>query len=179
MPKGVVDPGRRERLARAALEVVAREGVDKLTHRAVAAAAGVPLGSTTYHFASREELIGAAVEQARVRWDAYLAAWESQVLEGENLALALAAFVVDVTGADRDHAVVEYELYVAALRRPALRELSRDWDDAIPRAIARHTDELTAQTLAMAVDGLIVRGLVRGEPLTAEEVVPIFRRITG
>ena len=179
MPKGVVDPDRRERIARAAIDVVARDGVDGLSHRAVAAQAQVPLGSTTYHFSSRDDLLAAAIEQAQSDWDAYLEAWEARLEAKPDLAEALSELVVGITGTDRDQAVVEYELYVAALRRPALQALSRAWDEAVPATIARHTDALTAQALAMAVDGLVVRSLVRGEPLRPEEVLPIFRRIAG
>ena len=179
MPKGVVDPDRRERIARAAIDVVARDGVDRLSHRTVAAEAQVPLGSTTYHFSSRDDLLAAAIEQAQSDWDAYLGAWEARLEAEPDLAAALSELVVEITGTNRDQAVVEYELYVAALRRPALQALSRAWDEAVPATIARHTDALTAQALAMAVDGLVVRSLVRGEPLTPEEVLPIFRRIAG
>jgi AcrR family transcriptional regulator len=50
----------------AALEVVAAKGVEGLTHGAVAAVAGIPLGSTTYHFASLDDLLAAAiVDRAR------------------------------------------------------------------------------------------------------------------
>ena len=48
---------RRRAIMRATLRVVAEGGLDRVTHRRVAAAAGVPLGSTTYYFASRDDLI--------------------------------------------------------------------------------------------------------------------------
>ncbi|MDZ7883769.1 MAG: TetR family transcriptional regulator [Mycobacterium sp.] len=44
----------------AAIEVAGLKGIDALTHRAVAQAAGVSLSSTTYHYASREDIIAAA-----------------------------------------------------------------------------------------------------------------------
>lgn len=47
----------RERILRAALEIISTKGVDKVTHRAVAAVAGVSPGTTTYHFATREDLV--------------------------------------------------------------------------------------------------------------------------
>lgn len=47
----------RERILRAALDIISKRGVDKVTHRAVAAVAGVSPGTTTYHFASREDLV--------------------------------------------------------------------------------------------------------------------------
>ena len=58
------DPTRRERIARSAITVVAERGVERVTHRAVAAAAEVPLGSTTYHFATLDDLLADALKVA-------------------------------------------------------------------------------------------------------------------
>jgi AcrR family transcriptional regulator len=44
----------------ATLEIIASHGIDAVTHRRVAERAGVSPGSTTHHFASREELLRAA-----------------------------------------------------------------------------------------------------------------------
>ena len=49
--------GRRREILVAALNVIAAGGADAVTHRRVAAEADVPLGSLTYYFDSREELI--------------------------------------------------------------------------------------------------------------------------
>ncbi|HWU08014.1 MAG TPA: TetR family transcriptional regulator, partial [Streptomyces sp.] len=57
------DPERRERIIDAALRVVADRGIGGLSHRTVAAEADVPLGSTTYHFASLDELLVAALRR--------------------------------------------------------------------------------------------------------------------
>ena len=48
---------RREAILKATLDVIAAHGTDGVTHRAVAAAAGVPLSATTYWFSSRDELL--------------------------------------------------------------------------------------------------------------------------
>ena len=54
LPKG---ERRRRSLLEATLRVIARGGVEAVTHRRVAAEAGVSHGATTYHFASRDEII--------------------------------------------------------------------------------------------------------------------------
>ena len=61
-PRGPADPQRPARIAQAALQVAAQEGISALTHRAVARAADVPIGSTTYYFHSLEALIGAVLK---------------------------------------------------------------------------------------------------------------------
>ena len=45
-----VDPNRRQRIIDACLDVIAERGVAGTSHRIVAEAADVPLGSMTYHF---------------------------------------------------------------------------------------------------------------------------------
>src|SRR3954464_1089307 len=49
----------------AAVDVVAREGVAAVTHRRLAAEAGVALSSTTWHFATKADILMAAL-----RWTA-------------------------------------------------------------------------------------------------------------
>lgn len=51
-------PDRRALLAEAAVRVVARDGLRGLTHRAVDAEAGLPVGSASNVFRSREALLG-------------------------------------------------------------------------------------------------------------------------
>lgn len=51
------DPDRRTRILRAALDTIAEHGVAGTTHRRIAAAADVPLGSMTYHFAGLDDLL--------------------------------------------------------------------------------------------------------------------------
>src|ERR1700712_5455833 len=63
---------RRDALTRAALAVIARVGPDGLTHRLVAAEAGLSLAATTYWFASKEDMVRAALEHAADRDLQYL-----------------------------------------------------------------------------------------------------------
>jgi len=52
------DPGqRRTAILDATLRLIAKGGIDSVTHRRVAAEAGVSLSSTTYYFATREDII--------------------------------------------------------------------------------------------------------------------------
>jgi DNA-binding transcriptional regulator YbjK len=58
------NPSRREHLADAAIEVLARRGARGLTHRAVDAVAGAPEGTTSRYFRTREALLGAVVDRS-------------------------------------------------------------------------------------------------------------------
>ena len=51
------DPNRRDRIIDACLRVIAEVGVAGASHRKIAEAADVPLGSMTYHFTGMDELL--------------------------------------------------------------------------------------------------------------------------
>ena len=57
------DPERKDRIIEACLDVIAERGVAGTSHRVVAAAAGVPLGSMTYHFDGMADLLHQAFDQ--------------------------------------------------------------------------------------------------------------------
>lgn len=59
---------RRDALLDAAIELFGDSGTRAVTHRAVAARAGLPTASTTYYFASIDELIREALERHLRNW---------------------------------------------------------------------------------------------------------------
>lgn len=171
------DPGRRERIARAAIQVVAERGVDKLTHRAVAAAAGVPLGSTTYYFATLDDLLASALKQAAEDDVAHIQAWARELQGQDDLAAALTDLVLRYLGPARPQTLVGHQLYIAALHRPALRHLSQEWDAALAELFASCTDQTTGQVLAALFCGLLFQHIVRESVPSRDEIETIFRRV--
>jgi DNA-binding transcriptional regulator YbjK len=178
LPKGTADRERPLRLARAALEVVAERGVEGLTHRAVAAAADVPLGSTTYHFKTLDDLLAAAVREAKRATDVELREWADSLDPDVELPRALAEYVMNALTYHWGRTVVEIELYMAALRRPALLGLSREWDGALVDVLAEHFDADTARALGMVIDGIYVRAMIHGMP-TLDELEAVLSRVAA
>lgn len=170
------DPSRRERIARAAITVVAERGIEKLTHRAVAAAAGVPLGSTTYHFATLDELLAVALRQASEDDVAQLRQWASEPEHWVDFPAALTDLVLHYLGPERSRTVVEHELYIAALHRPALRQVSMEWDAALVDLFTSYTDSVTGRVLSALFCGLLLQGIVRNSVPSRDEIEMIFRR---
>jgi DNA-binding transcriptional regulator YbjK len=172
------DPDRRERLTEAAVRVVAERGVAGLTHRAVAAEAGVPLGSTTYHFSGRDELLVAALERVTGRWRERLERWLDGMDPARPPAEELARFVGECVGPGRERTQLEYELYVAALRHPAVRPVAARWYAETAELIRRRLpDEATARAVVALADGLTLQLLVTGAPFDAEQVSAAFARV--
>ncbi|WP_051898845.1 TetR/AcrR family transcriptional regulator [Sciscionella sediminilitoris] len=151
------DPARRERIARAAIAVIAKHGVADLTHRKVAAEAGVPLGSTTYHFATLDDLLELALLRATQDNVAQVERWAAGLGGYPDIPSALADLVLESVTTQRDETIVGYALYTAALHRPSLRSASEAWDAELTRIFVGCTDETTGQLIAVAVCGLLVQ----------------------
>ncbi|MEV5959666.1 TetR family transcriptional regulator [Streptomyces sp. NPDC051987] len=158
------DPDRRQRIIEAAIRVVGEKGLAGLSHRTVAAEADVPLGSTTYHFKTLDELLVAALRQANEGFAKAVAAYGDLDDPSTDLAAALARILGDWLSGDRTSVELEYELYLAALRRPALRPVAAEWADDLAERLARRTDPATARALAALMDGVCLQVLLTGTP---------------
>jgi TetR/AcrR family transcriptional regulator, regulator of biofilm formation and stress response len=123
---------RRRLIVEAALRVIARDGVSASTHRAVAAEAGVPLASTTYHFSSKAEIVTEALELAIDRSIAAVERHTAPPLPATTDALVerLAGLVGALCADDQAPLAAQYELLIEAGRSPALRRVAERWDGA-------------------------------------------------
>ncbi|WP_199739560.1 TetR/AcrR family transcriptional regulator [Streptomyces klenkii] len=170
------DPDRRTRIARAAIEVVAERGIEGLTHRSVAAAAGVPLGSTTYYFQTLDDLLEVALRQAAADNVRRLREWEESLPQDAEFAVALAELVMGYVRDQQPSTVVEYDLYVAALHRPRLRTVSMAWDQALTELFGSRTDPITGRLLAGLFCGLVMQVVIADPSPPYSEVETLFRR---
>src|SRR5256885_4751331 len=180
--------GRREQTLDATLRVIGRSGRESVTHRAVAEEAGVPLGSTTYYFESRDALLRQALEHVAAheveRYDA-LGEELRLVKSPRELADRLLSELVSAAE-DRVAYIAEYELWLEASRRPELREAAQSWCDAEQRSVAGAMEALgssdpraDASLVVAALDGLGERVLAREDDPAeaAREFRPELRRL--
>jgi DNA-binding transcriptional regulator YbjK len=174
--------GRREQILDATLRVIGRDGREAVTHRAVAEEAGVPLGSTTYYFDSRDDLLGQALEHvARNEIERHRMLGEE--LRKAKTPRALADLLVNeliFEAEDRVAYIAEYELWLEAGRRADLREAATAWCDAVQLAVAGAMERLgstdaaaDASLVVAAIDGLGERALGREED--AAQAIAEFR----
>jgi len=179
---------RREQILEATLRVIGRSGRQAVTHRAVAKEAGVPLGSTTYYFDSRDDLLRQALEHVAAseieRYDR-----RGEELRDVKSARELADRLVDdlvAAAKDRIAYIAEYELWLEAGQRPELREAAQSWCDAEQRSVAGALETLgsadpkaDASVVVAAIDGLGERALAReNDPAkAAEQFRPELRRL--
>ncbi|RMI46445.1 TetR/AcrR family transcriptional regulator [Streptomyces triticirhizae] len=179
------DPERRERIVAAAVRVLERRGVNGLTHRAVAAEADVPLGSTTYHFDSGDALLVAALERVNDQWLAAFRDWVASAGSGSGSgggAASLGDRVVELVdewlGPRRAVTELVYGLYLAGLDRPVLRPLAAHCLDEMVRLARPLTgDAATARAAVALLDGLLIQLLLTGRPHRPEETRAALARL--
>jgi TetR/AcrR family transcriptional regulator, regulator of biofilm formation and stress response len=162
---------RHEAILDAALALIAERGTEQLTHRSVASEAGVPLGSTTYYFASRDELVREAFRRYVVRVLGLFA--ELSLQEPPRDAAGLVEFMVEIarreaSGDWRWTLIVEHELMLRAARD---RELAADfhgYERALASGLAEALERLgapqpfdSARTLIALVRGFELDALTR------------------
>lgn len=162
------DPERRQRIIDAAIRVVGEKGIAGLSHRSVAAEADVPLGSTTYHFTTLDELMVAALHQANEGFAKVIAARGGLEDPSTDLAEELAGWMGEWLAGDRTGVELEYELYLAALRRPALRPVADQWARDLAEQLSRRTDPVTARALVALMDGICLQVLLTDVPYDEE-----------
>lgn len=167
------DPGRKERIVRAALEVLAEHGVAGTTHRMVAEAADVPLGSLTYYFTSLADLRAQAFQLLATEMSARYSAAFDAVTSRADLIKSLTALIEDQAGAQKREMVLSYELYLAAMRDPDLRTITESWMQSSRRVLERYVDPVTARGVDALIEGLVMHNALATAPLARRDIATI------
>ncbi|WP_395298761.1 TetR/AcrR family transcriptional regulator [Kitasatospora hibisci] len=178
---GAGRPDRRTVLADAAIGVLADAGMRGLTHRAVDAAAGVPLGTTSAYLRTRQALLTALVRRL-----VELDQGELQELGEQVPALRTVGELVHgiaaltdrrLTGEGRRRSLARYACAVESVRDPELREILVPRENA-GRAVVRAfvaargvpDPEGRTDTLLACIDGLVFDRLVCGGGVRQDEI---------
>ncbi|MEU4216778.1 TetR family transcriptional regulator [Actinoplanes sp. NPDC026623] len=150
------DPDRKARIVDAAIDVIAEHGVAGTTHRRIAAAADVPLGSLTYHFDGLEDVFAQAFRRHAERMSRSYEAAFTEVGNREQLIDAVTDLIHGDADADPRDWAVAYELYLAALRNPALRGVTESWMRTSRAVLERFMDATTARGVDALIEGLVM-----------------------
>ncbi|MGQ7298142.1 TetR/AcrR family transcriptional regulator [Quadrisphaera sp. KR29] len=165
----------------AAVRLIAGGGLQAVTMRTVAAEAGLPLGTVTYYFADKDELVEAAflrhtqVETARV---VAAISRAGPSASSEQLASQLADHVVQGLTTHRAQLVVEYQFLTESTRREGLQRASAAWLqglqahlEAAVTALASAQPRTDARLLLAVLAGLEVDNLAVPLDAAAERAV--------
>jgi DNA-binding transcriptional regulator YbjK len=173
----------RSRIVAATLSLIAEEGLDAVRHRRVAELAGVSLGSTSYHFASRDDLIEAAFElyldEATVFLDELTP--QTPLRRGDaDAVVELLVQMVEREFQDPLSVLAEYELILYAARHESIAARFRAWEAAQHLALAELLDAVGIGRPQDAASTLVA--LVRGtelERVASPSVLVDVRRRVG
>ncbi len=181
---------RRTLVADAALSVLEREGGRGLTHRRVDREAGLPEGSTSNYFGTREALLTGALHRLVDLEEPMMQALEALVPYGPYDAHQAAELVAEQIAGwlrpeRRGLEVARYELSLEARRRPeflaALIEVRAEFllrtEELLPAAGCATPREHAPPMLA-ALDGLMVNQLFHPRTaLSREQIVAFLERL--
>lgn len=166
----------RDRILRAVLDLIAEHGIGALSHRQIAAEAGVSLGTLSYHFPDR---VGLLRESLRLFASDEVARIETVgrgLRSGEHGLDDLGGLVVQAMAgaADVAHVVAQFELYLHVTRDADLREAvvdcQRAYDALAEEALRRigvHDPAGIAPLVVSMVDGLALRRVLTGDENSA------------
>ncbi|MFC7557609.1 TetR/AcrR family transcriptional regulator [Pseudoroseomonas wenyumeiae] len=172
------DPDRRSRITTAALDVIAEHGVAGTTHRRVAAAANVPLGSMTYHFTGLDDLLTAAFTLLADTVSSRFAERLSAAMTPDEAREAVVDIVMGEGWATPRNMLLSYELYAYAARNPALRAVMQAWMGKSRTALERHFPAETAKVLDAMIEGVTVHRSVDLQPMNRAEVLAVVQKLT-
>jgi DNA-binding transcriptional regulator YbjK len=170
----------RDALLEATMRVVGRLGLDGLSNRIVAEEAGVTHGLVRHYFGTRDEMVREAFHLAVRR------ATERNVIESESGALDdFAAGLGAVVAAEPEEEAFQYEVLLAALRRPELladvRETYADFFRVTARELQTagfdEADDALARLVFAALDGLVIQQLLYGNPRQTETAIIRLREL--
>jgi DNA-binding transcriptional regulator YbjK len=163
--------GRRDEALDTALTVLAEQGARGLTHQAVDRRGGLPPGTTSNHFRSRDALLAGVLDHLAAREMAAVAAVAAAAPPHPTLASLVgevAAMVAHLLGPGREQTLARHALFLEAAWRPELREpllasTARFWAVLEQRlaTLGAADPAAGARTLLACVDGVLLDQLIR------------------
>ena len=176
---------RRERILRATLAVIGRSGIGAVTHRSVAEEAGVPLGSLTYWFGTKDDLLREALRRFVADEAERLKGIAEQLGTGADPTAVAESYATVLEGDADDEQIAQFELYLEAARNPALRDIAAESFRAYEEvAVAALTaagvaePERFAPLFVSLADGIGLRRMATGaSPPLDEVLLGLFRGV--
>lgn len=169
------DPGRRNHIIEVTLEVIAKYGVAGTSHRIIAKAADIPLGSMTYHFNGMEELLNEVFSNFAEEAASYLRQKMGKARSaGEALDILVEVATDNIWASPKNMAVL-YEFYSSAVRNPTLRPVLHRWNQATQDCLQQHFTIKAARTIHTALEGILLqRYLDPKDAMSVEEIRLMF-----
>jgi len=177
-PKQERSQRRRDALLRAAVELISESGPQAVTHRAVAARAGVPASTAGYFFASIDDLSAEALRLHTAQSAAEFRALGQAAAQGRRRSADKLIEAIAQHRDDTEQALAQVAMYLDASRNPAMRgpvaeafetyrELTETLltNDGMPRARA------AASGFVALLDGFMLHTLAKPDDPPSAKVI--------
>lgn len=157
----------------AAAELVVENGPSALTHRTIAARAGVSVGSTTKYFASIEDLRRAALDDCARHIHADVDQLAAALRESEDHAATVAAYMSAYLE-DPHLVALEMSLIAAGAGSPGTEmvALAAAWNDAFIDRVGPLIGPHAAEAIAMYIDGATISTALNSTALNRAPLSP-------
>ena len=161
---------RETKILDAAIQVLGTRGTRHLTHRAVDEQAGLPLGSTSNRFRTRETLLARVLRRIL---EQEIATWRRVAVPvgADGFAQAVGHLVRDLSGDGRVLTLARYAIFVEAATQPSLqRQIAEaqqrltDWAAPLIAALGSTDPVRHLRLLLSLVDGMLTSQLASPDP---------------
>jgi DNA-binding transcriptional regulator YbjK len=157
------------------LTVAIEFGVKGVTHRRVAAAAGVALGSASYHYEHIDELM----LEAFTWWvdeQTSLFAADFDTAETDDDVVTAVVNLLSVIHGSESARILLFEIYAQSVRDPAYHKLVEQWSSQARARLERLFSARTAQQIEAVWEGIGVQ-MAMGAIHSTDEVEPLLRLV--
>lgn len=173
------DPERRNRIIEACLDVIAEKGVAGTSHRVVATAAGVPLGSMTYYFDGMDDLLHQAFERFADESVRRMRERFAAVTTRDQACDAVVRTITEDVFRSQHDLNLNLEFYTLAARDPSYRDITTRWMGRSREQLRRFFDPHTAQLLDAMIEGLSIHCALSTVPPSEDDIREGVRRIAS
>lgn len=188
MPPSRKGVQRKTAIIDATLRIIGRDGIQGVSMRAVASEADVPLGTATYYFSDKDELIEAAFVRHSQRETARIVdaiARLGSAVTSTDVARGLADFVIQGLTDHREQLLTEYQFLSESARKENLRRASATWLqslsahlEATVTALSSRSPRTDARLILAVLAGLEVDGLgAAPDPASQRAVRAVLERL--
>ena len=168
-----------EQVIAAAHLVAAESGVANITFRAISKASGIGLGTLSYHYRDRSELILEATKFSKERFFRRFKTALKRAEAPGDVSSALAKVVDYITCSCHEELVVDYDFYLTGLDDPNLRAFCEGWSEETVAMLNDYLPPVSAAAVSYLMEGIFLQSAKLGRRFAVDDLEPVLRHAVG
>lgn len=146
-----------------------------MTFRSVAAEAQVPLGSTTYYFEDKDDLLVATILDLRRRSDEHFSEVLAAQVPLHGIAGGIAEMMEIITTDWRESLFEGYGVYVSTFSQKNLRDVVAEW--TLESLMAQYCPPASVRPVAFFLEGILAQVVLGNGRITASALKPAIAKL--